>query len=41
MKKRVAKKVAKNQEVLNYNKGQVNRAQTVVARAERKASKNA
>lgn len=39
MKKRVAKKILKNQETLNYNKGQVSKAQTVVARSERKAAK--
>ncbi|PWJ34115.1 hypothetical protein [Sediminitomix flava] len=41
MKKRVAKKILKNKETLNYNKGQVAKAETVMARYERNAKAEA
>lgn len=38
MKLRVAKKILKNKEALNYKKHQIKKAETVVARYERNAS---
>ena len=40
MKIRVAKKIVKNQENLNYNKGQVQKAEKVVAKYSSNASQN-
>ena len=39
MNKRIAKKVLKNQENLDYNKGQVRRANTANNKAEKRAQK--
>jgi len=39
MKLRVAKKILKNQETLNYNKGQVKRATIASAQSARRAAK--
>lgn len=37
---RVAKKILKNQDKLNYNKAQIAKAEVVMKRAERNASKS-
>jgi hypothetical protein len=37
---RVAKKILKSQDELNYNKAQIKKAEVVMKRAERNAAKN-
>jgi hypothetical protein len=37
---RVAKKILKNQDSLDYNKGQIKKADVVMKRSERKAAKS-
>lgn len=41
MKARVAKKITKNSEVLNYHKAQITKAETVMRRESKKAAKAA